>query len=432
MDAQNEIKRTLKQEASIEVIRQLLARKEHKSRSAVAESVCQHFGFFDARQRTQTGGCVKALRELERAGHIELPAVLNRGGTGKTARRLDQPVETPIDVPARAGDVRGLRLIKVDSVELMRLWNEMMIREHPQGAGPLVGAQMRYLITSDHGWLGGFGFGAAALQLADRDQWIGWDADTRRRHLHRVVGMSRFLIRTSVHCQNLASRALGLALRRIGADYEVQYGYRPWLVESFVDTEHFAGTCYKAANWIEIGQTQGRGRQDREHERTKAIKTIYVYELESDMRARAGVMPSTPIGVIPLEIGEGLDGDEWAGNEFGGAVLGDRRLNARLSDFARTLGAMPGRAFCGAAQGDKAAIKAYYRLIEQPDDSLLTFRRSLNAFGANFAACEKARLGFARCFGVEEPFGFALPGLHEFLRLAMICDGKLQDGGLVG
>ena len=87
--------------------------------------MCQHFGFFDARQRTQTGGCVKALRELERAGHFVLPAALKRGGTAKTARRLDRPVESPLDVPARAGDVRGLRLIKVDSVELMRVWNEL-------------------------------------------------------------------------------------------------------------------------------------------------------------------------------------------------------------------------------------------------------------------------------------------------------------------
>jgi len=375
MDAQNEIKRTLKQERSIEVIRQLLAHKEHKSRSAVAESVCQHFGFFDARQRTQTGGCVKALRELERAGHFVLPAALKRGGTAKTARRLDRPVESPLDVPARAGDVRGLTLIKVDSVELMRVWNEMMICEHPQGAGPLVGAQMRYLIGSEHGWLGGFGFGAAALQLADRDQWIGWDADTRRKHLHRVVGMSRFLIRTSVRCQNLASRVLGLALRRIGPDFEAQYQYRPWLVESFVDTEHFAGTCYQAANWVEIGQTQGRGRQDREHEKAKTVKAIYVYELESDWRTRMSI--AEPIGLVPLGITEGLDGVEWAGNEFGGASLGDQRLSDRLVESARAQASMPGRAFCGVAQGDKAAIKAYYRLIDQPDDSQVTLQAIL-------------------------------------------------------
>jgi len=112
-------------------------------------------------------------------------------GIGKRPRRLGAPVEVPRDVPAHAGEVRGLTLITVDTVELMRVWNEMMLCEHPQGAGPLVGAQRRYLMGSAHGWLGGFGFGAAALQLADRDRWIGWDAPKRRQHLHRVVLTAR-------------------------------------------------------------------------------------------------------------------------------------------------------------------------------------------------------------------------------------------------
>ncbi|MBK7051622.1 MAG: DUF4338 domain-containing protein [Rhodoferax sp.] len=83
------------------------------------------------------------------------------------------------------------------------------------------------------------------LNLRDRDQWMGWDTEQHRAHLHRVLGMSRFLLRTSVHCHNLASCALGMVLRQVGPDFEAQYGYRPWLVESFVDTEHFLGTCYK-------------------------------------------------------------------------------------------------------------------------------------------------------------------------------------------
>ena len=348
------------------------------------------FGFLDPRMRTQTAGCVKALRELERAGHFELPAALDRGRAGvKSPRRLSEPVEAARDVPDQASDVRGLTLIKVDNLAQMRVWNELMLCDHPQGAGPLVGAQMRYLIGSEHGWLGGFGFGAAALHLRDRDQWIGWDLDTRREHLYRVVGMSRFLIRKSVRCQNLASCVQGMALRCLGADYEAQYGYRPWLVESFVDTEHFLGTSYRAANWVEIGKTQGRGRQDREHHSAKSVKTIYVYELESDWRARMGVV--APLGLVALEIAQGLDGDEWAANEFGGAKLGDKRSNERLGDFARTLGAMPGRAFCGAAQGDQAAIKAYYRLIEKPDDSAVTMPA--------IPAAHRLRTGCARCSG---------------------------------
>jgi hypothetical protein len=379
MNAQSGIKRTLKQVASIEVIRELLAHTEHKNRSSVAESVCRHFGFLDARQRTQTGGCVKALRELERAGHFVLPTVTRKVRAASTPRRLGQPVALAIDVPAQAGDVRGLTLIIVDNVDLMRVWNELMLCEHPQGAGPLVGAQIRYLIGSEHGWLGGLGFGASALQLADRDQWIGWAVQTRRQHLNGIVGMSRFLIRNSVSCQNLASHVLGMILRRVGADYEAQYGYRPWLVESFVDTEHFIGTSYRAANWLEIGKTRGRGRQDRFKLNAKSVKAIYVYELDPTMRARmAGLVraPAVPT-VVARDVTEGLDGHDWACSEFAGADLGDRRMNERLAEFAHTLGEMPGRAFCGAAQGDKASVKAYYRLIDQADDSQITMEAIL-------------------------------------------------------
>lgn len=376
MEEQNQIKRTLATPESIELIRRLLADGTHANRSSLAQATCDHFGFLDARGRAQTAGCVKALRELERTGHFTLPAVIESGrGKGKTARRLDAPVPLPQGVPAQAGDVRGLTLIKVDTLELMRVWNELMLCEHPQGAGPLVGAQMRYLIGSEHGWLGGLGFAAAALNLADRDRWIGWDPPTRGKHLHRVVGMSRFLIRRAVRCQNLASRVLGMALRGLAADFEAQYGYRPWLVESFVDTEQFLGTCYQAANWVAVGQSQGRGRQDRGHERAKSVKTIYVYALEPDFRARMGV--AEPLGPVALEPGEGLDGPEWARQEFGGADLGDQRLNERLVDAARALGSTPGRAFCGVAQGDMAAVKGYYRLIDKPDDSAVTMQAML-------------------------------------------------------
>ncbi len=187
--------------------------------------------------------------------------------------------------------------------------------------------------------------------------------------MDRLVGMSRFLLRTSVHCHNLASTMLGMVLRQVGSDFATQYGYLPWLVESFVDTENFLGTCYKAANWSAIGQTQGRGRQDREHKAAKSVKTIYVYTIEPDWRAKMGV--AEPVGVQPLEIAQGLDAAHWAAQEFGGANLGDSRLNERLVASAHALGAMPGRTLSGARQGDWPAVKGYYRMIDKPDDSAL-------------------------------------------------------------
>ena len=368
MEKQNQIKDTLAQPASVDTIRAILAGNEHSNRSALAKAVCHSFGFLDSRGGAQIGGCSKALRELERAGHFALPASTRPHVKGpKGPRRLDGAVPAPLDVPDQAGEVRGLELIKVSNLDQMRLWNELMMREHPQGAGPLVGAQMRYLIGSEHGWLGGLGFGASAIKLADRDQWIGWDVSQQRDHLHRVIGMSRFLIRPSVRCHNLASMVLGMTMRTVGQDFEAQYRYRPWLVESFVDSDFFAGTCYQAANWVAVGKTKGRGRQDREHQSAKSVKTIYLYPLETDFRARMGV--PEPVGLSALQPGEGLDGDAWAQQEFGGAVLGDERLSERLIASARLQAAQPAQAFSAVAQGDWPATKGYYRFIDQPDDS---------------------------------------------------------------
>ena len=138
-----------------------------------------------------------------------------------------------------------------------------MIQDHPRGAGSLVGRQLRYLIKSEHGWLGGLSFSSSALHPGDRDKWIGWNWSSRQDNLHYMVNMSRFLIRSGISCKNLASCVLGMCVRQFSNDYERQYNYRPLLLESFVDTSHYSGTCYKAANWQWVGCTKGRrGRQD--------------------------------------------------------------------------------------------------------------------------------------------------------------------------
>ena len=162
---------------------------------------------------------------------------------------------------------------------------------------------MRYLIGSGHGWLGGLGFGASAIKFGDRDQWIGWDVSQQRCHLHRVIGMSRFLIRPSVRYHNLASTVLGMTLRSVGQDFEDRYKYRPWLVESFVDSDFFAGACYQATNWVAVGKTKGRGRQDREHQSARTVNAIYVYPLQADFRARMRVPNSRK---PPWGFGNGL------------------------------------------------------------------------------------------------------------------------------
>jgi hypothetical protein len=373
VQAQSQIKRRLSEAEGISAIRRLLGSGEHSRRSDLARQLCEEFGFYDGRGEAQTAGCLKALKELSQAGHFVLPAPRSQPSPG-SPRRLGEAVPAPERVPNAAGEVQGLEIVRVDSEERMRIWNELMEREHPCGAGPLVGPQLRYLIGSAHGWLGGFAFSAAAIKLRDRDRWLGWDDEVRRSQLHRVVSMSRFLLRPR-GCKNLASHVLGRAMRRVSADFEAAYGYRPYLVESFVDTARFEGSCYRAANWVRVGQTQGRGRQDRAHRYEAGIKAIYVYPLVEDFRERLG--GQAPSSWVPLAAGEGLERWSWAEQEFGGAPLGDERLSRRLVASAARLAEQPGREFSSVAQGDVPAVRGYYRLIDKPADSEVTMAAML-------------------------------------------------------
>jgi len=375
MFIQNQIKQTLSTPANTGYIRYLLENEDILHRTDLATRVCKQFEFYDARGQIQISGCVKALRQLEKAGHIILPDVQRKKQASKSPRRLPEAVALPVGVPAEAGDVQDLRLVLVCTDEEKRLWNELMLTEHPLKACTLVGRQLRYLINSRHGWLGGFGFSAAALQLEARDQWIGWDKEQRQTHLHRVIGMSRFLIRPSVDCHNLASKVLSMSVARLAVDFEQRYQYSPYLIESFVDLARYSGTCYRAANWIDIGHTKGRGRQDRFTKSALSRKAIYVYPLDKAFRQQLGLSPSAGSGALDLT--EGLDAQQWAEQEFGGALLGDTRLSRRLVTSANTKAKAPSRAFCGAAKGDQAAMKGYYRMIEQPDTSALTMSNIL-------------------------------------------------------
>jgi len=374
METQNQIKRTLSQPEAIEHICKMLDTVNNIKRTQIANHLCDHFKFFDPRGERQRSGCLKALRELEQSGYFVLPQP--QKGPGKVEpKRLGDPVPEPQGVPDDVGKIVGLRLVLVETDEHMRIWNELMIREHPRGAGPLVGRQLRYLAESEHGWLGGVSFSSAALYLEARDRWIGWDNESRRSNLHHVVNMSRFLVRPSVSCQNLASCLLGMAIREFPRDFETRYGYRPLLLESFVDTSQFKGTCYRAANWQWIGCTKGRGRQDRLIQKAETIKDIYIYPLEKNFRVKMGLPEDS--GLDALELSAGIDGDDWAKNEFGDAPLGDKRLSKRLVEIAADKAENPGRSYNSAAGGDWPKVKAYYRLIDKPDDSAVTMKNIL-------------------------------------------------------
>lgn len=369
MDTQNQIKHTLSEDSSLSYLQDLLDCKTFSNRTEVAKEVCRKFEFYAPNGQEQISGCIKALRILDTAGLIKLPGTFRKATAKKSPQRLNTPVALPVNVPSAVDEIQGLKLKLVQTNDEIKIWNELMIEEHPLGAGFFVGRQLRYLINSSHGHLGGIGFAAAALQLSDRDKWIGWDTEQRQNHLHSVVGMSRFLIRKSVNCANLASKALSMSIKIFVNDFENRYGYKPLLLESFVD-EAWSGTCYQAANWIKIGKTKGRGRQDKYKKQALSRKAIYVYPIDKDFRQTMGLPADAGLGALKLT--DGLDGNQWAEHEFGGAPLGDARLSKRLVSIAIAKGESPGRAFSGAVDGDWPATKAYYRMIEQPDDSAVS------------------------------------------------------------
>jgi hypothetical protein len=152
------------------------------------------------------------------------------------------------------------------------------------GHQPMPGAQLRYSVRAAGHIVAVLGFGLSAWKVKPPDQVIGWTRDQRWRNLHLVVNNARFLILPWIHCKNLASRILALVSRRLPNDWQARYAYRPVLLETFVEKPRFTATCYKAANWRHLGDTQGRGKLDTLHRNAQPIKSIWIYPLMRDFQ----------------------------------------------------------------------------------------------------------------------------------------------------
>jgi len=363
MKTSKSIKEQLSGAESIKLVTDWLVANKSATRTDLARHVCQNLNFRDAKDRLRLSTTLKALRDSERQGYWKLPEpVRKKTRRVWNPRRLDAAVERPREVPQQADEIEGLELIEVRTEDggHLRIWNELMLSEHPLKDARLVGRQLRYLIGSAHGWLGGIGFGSSALYLSSRDDWIGWNEAQRTEYNSRIINMTRFLIRDSVNCKNLASHVLGLCGKRVGTEFKRRYGYEPWLMESFVDSNLYQGTCYQAGNWICVGQTKGRGRNGG-NKAAKSKKDVYMYPLVQNFRVRMGVNKAREISALPLD--EGLESAQWAEQEFGGCYLGDKRLQERLVKIAEAKGKQPDSSYAQACQGDRHALKGYYRLI---------------------------------------------------------------------
>ena len=276
-------------EQELGVVRAIVGASEGCSRAEITRRVCTALGWIDVRGRSKEMGGRVALLRLERRGLIELPAPRNGNANGRRLQWADVAIAPTQVLEGSVEQLGRVELTLVRSQAESRLWHTLIERYHYLGYCVLSGAQLRYVIRCEQCVVGAIGFGAAAWKVAVRDRWIGWDAEQRERHLAQVVNNRRLLIAPWVRVRNLASRLLALAARRVVLDYQHAYGIRPVLLETFVDAQRYRGTCYRAANWLCLGETTGRGRCDRTHTARSAPKQVLVYPLVAEVRRALGV-----------------------------------------------------------------------------------------------------------------------------------------------
>lgn len=340
----------------------LLSGDSKVSHTTLAREVCLHLDWRSPNGRLCLSSAKVALHKLDKRGLLKLPESKARS-TPRRLRPSGQPLPSVSNVPRRVDLVGGLHLQLLSGHEdpLNGLWNDLIIQQHPCGDAPLVGTQLRYLIASNHGWLGALGFGPPAFLLGARDQWVGWSTRARLRHLQEVVGLSRLLIRQEVHCTNLVSKVLSTVLSRVPEDWQNRYGSRPVLVETFVDRSRFTGRCFAAANWLRLGTSTGRGRLGPKKPVTTP-KDIWVYPLHS--RARPLLQDEPPQLVTPCPLVESLEASDWCARELDSLELGDTRRNRRAELLLTARWKNPAATF-SASFSTWGQAKGAYGLIEQ-------------------------------------------------------------------
>lgn len=324
------------------------------SRLQLSRRVCQWLDWRSPSGRLQDMSCRKALAQLNRRGVLDLPQREKTYGFERSAPLCNEP-----DIPQLHGTLPELGEVSVDPITSRysresKIWFALLNRYHYLGGGPLCGAQIRYIVKSSiYGYLGALAFSSAAWALRCRDQYIGWTEGARRKNLCRLVSNDRFLILPTVRVKNLASHVLSLALSRLPDDWEERYHIRPVLVETFVDPDRFAGTCYKAANWVDVGQSAGR--------RDGKPKRIFLYPLCPQWREIVKTEPPIRLG----DIARPEAPEHWAEEEFGTVRLYDNRLKQRLYKIAQDFYGQP-QAGIPEACGSKARTMGAYRFFHNP------------------------------------------------------------------
>lgn len=264
-------------ERELDDIKNLIRDHPEMHRAELSRQVCRRLQWYKADGGLKEMSCRVAMLRMEKDGLLTLPPPRRKQVPPYRCRLSD--ISAPGKAIIQPVHRLNLHLNMISNPSESRRWNDYVERYHYLGFKLLPGAQLRYYVTHEAQWIAVLGFAAAAWQCAPRDQFIGWSNEQRKANLHRIINNARYLIFPWVQSKNLASKVLSMVSKRIANDWEKRYHYRPLLIETFVEQQRFLGTCYKAANWIHLGQTKGRGKLGPSGKISVPIKDIWVYPL---------------------------------------------------------------------------------------------------------------------------------------------------------
>lgn len=282
----------------IGLIKRLMAENPDWHRTRLSKELCIHWDWQKPGGQLKDMSCRSLLLKLEKRGFIKLPEAAYESSKPYKSHSLPIPTvlhsKEPID--NKINELYPIEIKLVESVESdydrcdLRLFKYFISSYHYLGWSGTVGENLKYLFFDRYQRpLGCMLFGAAAWKVQPRDNYIGWKPEIRASNLLYIANNNRYLLLPWVKVEHLASHILGKICRRLNQDWMKKYEHEIYLLETFVETEKFAGTCYKAANWINVGKTQGRGKLDVKSEYALPIKSIWLYPLTPSFRKKLGV-----------------------------------------------------------------------------------------------------------------------------------------------
>jgi len=277
--------RTLSNE-DVGFIRELIRQHPQASRRRLSQLLCEAWEWRQANGALRDMVCRSMMLMLHRAGHIELPAK-KCSPPNPLGKRSKPATDILLDQSLIVGVLRELRPLEIRQVRRTgreSLFNSLIERDHYLGYTQPVGEHLKYMVFSHDRPVACLGWSSAPWHMGPRDRFIGWSPAVRRGNLHLIACNTRFLILPWIQVPHLASHILGKMARRISVDWQAVYNHPIHYLETFVDQERFAGTCYRAANWQHLGQTTGRGIKDKAHKVTLSIKDVLGYPLRRDFR----------------------------------------------------------------------------------------------------------------------------------------------------